>query len=47
MTQGQKQAYADAMAEARKLATLKRRKSMAPHVHAWAEALKRMLAGDR
>ena len=47
MTQGQKQAYADAMAAARKLATLKRRKAMAPHVHAWADALKRMLAGGR
>ncbi|WP_179266677.1 hypothetical protein [Bordetella genomosp. 4] len=43
----QEKAYQDAMKEARKLSTLKRRSAMAPHVHAWAEALKRMLAGDR
>jgi len=39
--------YQDAMQHARKLAMLKRRKAMAPHVHAWAEAVKRMLAGGR
>jgi len=44
MTKEQKQAYDQAMAEARKLATLKRRKTMAPHVHEWAQAIKRMLA---
>ena len=47
MTKQQNLAYEQAMAEARKLATLKRRKTMAPHVHAWAEAIKRMLAGDK
>lgn len=40
-------AYLEAMAHARKLSRLKTRKAMAPHVHAWAEALKRMLAGGR
>lgn len=43
MTERQ-EAYRQAMLHARKLATLKRRKAKAPHVHAWAEALKKMLA---
>lgn len=47
MTQDQNLAYTEAMAAARKLATLKRRKAMAPHVHTWAEALKRMLVGGQ
>jgi len=40
-------AYRDAMAHARKLSRLKTRKAMAPHVHLWAAAMKRMLAGGR
>ncbi|MGN3704485.1 hypothetical protein [Achromobacter xylosoxidans] len=46
MTKTQQRAYEAAMAEAKKLAKLKRRKSMAPHVHKWAEAMKVMLASS-
>ena len=46
MTQRQA-AYQEAMQHARKLATLKRRKAMAPHVHQWAQAMKRVLAKEQ
>ena len=44
MTKSKHIAYEKAMEEARKLAKLKRRSAMAPHVHKWAEALKALLA---
>mgnify|MGYP000262249018 CR=1 FL=1 len=47
MTKDQQVAYMKAMEHARKLAKLKTRRAMAPHVHAWAEQMKAMLAGDR
>jgi hypothetical protein len=46
MTKSQQVAYDKAMEEARKLAKLKRRSAMAPHVHKWAEAMKALLAGN-
>ncbi|WP_241059119.1 hypothetical protein [Achromobacter xylosoxidans] len=46
MTKSQQVAYEKAMEEARKLAKLKRRSAMAPHVHKWAEAMKALLSGN-
>lgn len=46
MTKEQQTAYVKAMEQARKLAKLKNRRAMAPHVSEWAKQMKIVLGAN-